>query len=317
MMTTKFHSSIWHGSWRFTACLVNFEVISTAFNLQSQSNVARDPFASNPPSPAEMAAEAEATKLFQIQAMLERRDDEQMFSESRLQKRLDMIQTYPELGKYLPKIADQMIVQRSPQIGDVLDAMSMRADVPPAATAHYIELAKHIIKGKTAKDISDVFEQEFLSGITKVLAAHLTPENEDLLIALLRFGTNGYAQRALGRVGTIRSLPAMQKYADDYELYARTQDDASVSEWLKEIKGSLLALSKRVSDAKQGIGHTNQPRDAKGLKTAQHTTGESTGSIRVSQEWNIIMIVTAVGGLIWIGILASKRQKSKTKNQGE
>ncbi len=107
-----------------------------------------------------MAAEAEATKLGQIQSRLRRWGDEGMLEDSHLKKRLEMIQTYPELGKYLAKIADEMIEQKSPEVGDVLDAMSMRTDVPPEATARYIELTKRIIEGKTAKDIKDGFEQE-------------------------------------------------------------------------------------------------------------------------------------------------------------
>lgn len=255
-----------HGSWRLTANLVAFAVTSTTFNLQSQSNDVRDPFSPPPPSPAELVAEAEAEKLGRIQSMLQRRDDEGMLPEWRLQKRLDMIRTYPELGKYLAKIADQMIEQKSPEIGDVFDAMSTRPDVPPAATARYIEFTKRIIEGKTAKGIKDGFEQEYLSGISDVLAANLTPENEDLLIALLKFGTKGHAQRALGRAGTIRALPAMQKYADEYEQYARTENNGSALLWLEEIQGSLMALKKRVSDTKQGTGPTIQPRDAKDIK---------------------------------------------------
>lgn len=220
-------------------------------SLQSQSNSARDPFAGPPLSlaaaAAEAAAEAEATKLNQIQEMMRLWGDEGMIDEDRMKKRLKMIQTYPELGKWLAKVADRMIEQRSPEIADVLDAIALRTDVPPEATARYFELTKRIIEGKTAKDIKDGFEQEYLSGIADVLAAHLSPENEDLLIALLHMGTKGHAYRALGRVGTIRALPAMQKYADDYERYAKTQDNGSVTEWLKDIKASLMELSKRVS----------------------------------------------------------------------
>ena len=219
-------------------------------SLQSQSNSARDPFAGPPLSPAaaaaEAAAEAEATKLNHIQEMM-LWGDEGMIDEDRMKKRLKIIQTYPELGKWLAKVADRMIEQRSPGIADVLDAIALRTDVPPEATARYIELTKRIIEGKTAKYIKDGFEQEYLSGIADLLAAHLSPENEDLLIAFLHMGTKGHAHRALGRVGTIRALPAMQKYADDYERYAKTQDTGSVTEWLKDIKASLMELSKRVS----------------------------------------------------------------------
>lgn len=229
--------------------------MSITLNLQSQTTPDIDPFDARPigkgppkTTAADLeAAEIEARELNQIQSRLRRWGDEGMLEESHLKKRLDMIRTYPELGKYLAKIADKMIEEKSPEIGDVLDAMSMRADVPPEATARYIELTKRIIEGKTAKDIKDGFEQEYLSAISDVLAAHLSPENEDLLIALLHMGTKGHAYRALGRVGTIRALPAMQKYADDYERHAKTQDNGSVTVWLDDIKGSLMELSNRVS----------------------------------------------------------------------
>jgi len=259
-------------------------------------------------------AESEAEKLRRIQSMLTRWGDEGMLGESHLKKRLEMIRTYPELGKFLPKIADHMIDQRSPEIGDVLDAMSLRPDVSPAATARYIELAKRIIEGKTAKDIKDDFEREYLSGITEVLAAHLSADNEDLLMALLHFGTKGHAHRALGRVGTIRALSAMQKYADNYEQYARTQNDGSASLWLKEIKESLSELSKRVSDTKQGISATIQPKVSKADKTVQHMTSKSS---EISPAWNIIMIVTIGGVLSGIFILASKRRKNELRKRGK
>lgn len=292
-----------------------FMTISMGSNLRSQSNDARDPFASPSPSPAEVVAESEVEKLRRIQSMLIRRGDEGMLSESRLKKRMDMIRTYPELGRFLSKIADDMIEQRSPEIGDVLDAMSMRLDVPPAATARYIELAKRIIEGKTAKDIKDRFEQEYLSGITEVLAAHLSSENEDLLIAMLHFGTKGHAHRALGRVGTMRSLSAMQKYADNYEQYARTQNDGSASLWLKEIKESLSELSRRVADTNQGTGATIHPIASKTDKTVEYMVKKSS---EISPAWNIIMIVTIGSVLGGIFILASKRRKNELrKRQGK
>lgn len=250
-MTTKLHSSMRNGLWRLTASLMTLAVVGTALNLQAQVKDARDPFASPPLTPAQVEAVAEAEKLGRIQSTLQRWGDEGMLSEGRLKKRLNLIRTYPELGKYLAQIADQMIEQKSPEISDVLDAMSMRSDVPPEAITRYIELTKRMIAGKTAKDIKDGFEEECLRGIPDVLASHLTPENEDLLIVLLQFGTQGHAHRALGRAGTIRALPAMQKYADEYEQYARTENNGSVSLWLKEIKESLMALSKRVSETKQ------------------------------------------------------------------
>lgn len=175
-----------------------------------------------------------------------------MIPEDQLKFRLNMIQTYPEMGKYLVQIADEMIEKKMPGIiADVLEAISMRPDVPPEAIARYVDFTKRIIAGKNANDIKDKFEQEYLRGIPDVLGAHPTPENEDLLIALLEFGTQGNAQKVLGRVGTIRALPAMQKYVDKYEQYARTENDGSVFLWLKEIKESLMTLKKRVSGTSQ------------------------------------------------------------------
>ncbi len=300
---------MWHGSWRFVVSLATALAMSVTSNLQSQSTPAIDPFDARPTSkrpPTTTAVELEATeieaaKLNRIQAILRRRHDEGMFVESQMKKRLDMIRTYPELGRHLVKIADRMIEQRSPEIGDVLDAMSMRADVPPEATARYIELTKSIIEGKTAKDINDGFEKEYVSGIANVLAAHISPENEDLLIKLLWFDPYSNTYKVLGRAGTSRALPAMQKYADDYEKHARSRGNASAYYSLKEIKGSLVELSKRVSGAEQRGGPTIQQEVAKNSKIVQRTAGNGTENMRASQEWNIIMIVTAASVLIGVG----------------
>lgn len=117
-----------YGSWRFTASFMTLVLIGTALNLQAQLKDARDAFASPAPNPAQLAADAEAEKRTQILFTLQRWGDEGMLPEGRLKIRLGMIQTYPELGKYLAQIAGEMIENRSPGIADVLDAMSKWED---------------------------------------------------------------------------------------------------------------------------------------------------------------------------------------------
>lgn len=249
-MTTDSHSSTRHGSWWSVVRPMTLAVMVAALNLQAQTSDARDPFYTPPPSPAQVAAEAEAGRRMEIMNAMRRWGDEGMLPDKHLERRLEMIRTCPDMGKYLVSITDEMIERKYSDISDYLEAIAMRKDIPPEAIARYIGLTKRMIQDKTLNFSIHGFDGEYLTGMSDVLAAHPTPENEELLITLLGFNTNGQAFRALAQIGTIRALPAMQKYAEKLEQHARSHDDFYTLQRLKEVREGLAKLKARVS----GVG---------------------------------------------------------------
>jgi hypothetical protein len=223
-------------------------LLASASHLGAQqTTVPGDPFYTPPLTSAQQKAEVEAGKRSVIQHAMVKWGDEGMLSDEHQKRRLEMIRTCPDMGRYLVSITDEMIELKFPDISDYLEAIAMRPDIPSEAVARYIGLARRMIKNKALKFSTHEFDGEYLVGISDVLAAHPTPENEELLITLLQFGTQSHAFRALARMGTSRALPAMQKYADDAERHYRGDNGFYSQQRLNEVREGLAKLMMRVS----------------------------------------------------------------------
>lgn len=137
--------------------------------------------------------------------------------EERERRRLHALQTEPGLGPYLVALAGSIITEKSSsaKLVGVFQAMSLRKDTDPAVVRHYIQLAKSQLDSNPQKMALN--EDCLLKGVCYFLQLHATPENEALLIRMMKLGEKKdnlwlilRAAEALSKTGTAaHALPAM------------------------------------------------------------------------------------------------------------
>lgn len=137
--------------------------------------------------------------------------------EEKERRRLHALQTEPGLGPYLVALAGRSLVKKSSSyyLIPVFEAMSLRKDTDPAVVRHYIQLAKSHLDSAPQK--MSLHEDCLLRGVCYFLQLHATPENESLLIRMMKLGEKQdnlwlilSAADALSKTGTAtHALPAM------------------------------------------------------------------------------------------------------------
>jgi hypothetical protein len=254
-------------------------------SLRAQRSLPSEPSVPESTKGGSQPTQMDEDKLAFIQAMMARSGEEGRFNDAQLQKRLNLIKSSPDLGRYLVEIADRLLASKDAEISDVLDAMAQRTDIDPQAIERYVSLAENTVKVKSFEEL-DRGQMAFLSGMTEILAAHPTMEHERLLIRIQQIGLGGMVAEALAKSGGAQALKALEQQVLEYEeLMKRFPDNPSVRQNAQQIKSHLESLRRRLAqvDAKPGSAAMDV-LDASKQKTPRQTERTTSKSVDITDS---------------------------------
>lgn len=208
------------------------------------------------------------------------------------------IRTRPGIKPYLYQMLDDGYnINRSPHVGTILEAFSIRDDL----THDDIErIKKEAVKILSAPRVYDAVVHEYLKGALMVMARDLNPENEALLLRALARpnddSINLKAARILTDAGLAKALPVMEV----------------VVERLKEENNSFMAdlVQKEVERlrAKLDVADDSNTPDF----TSHIRAGDNPGTVSIpnkttgsngNREWLIwLAAFVALTTVIWIAL---------------
>jgi hypothetical protein len=109
----------------------------------------------------------------------------QLKSDADEQARLIRIQTDADIAPYLIALADKYLTEEGRDgLPMIMRAIATRKDIPPAEINRFITLAGELIGNPNLKSAPTV--EDFLIGMTSVMAVHPSPTTEALLLKMLR-----------------------------------------------------------------------------------------------------------------------------------
>ena len=104
-------------------------------------------------------------------------------------------------------------------MSSILEAVAISTDIPPRDIERLIGVASNIIDKPDSRP--EGWVEEYLIGMSMVMANHPSPKNEDLLIKMLQVRPNGrgtsikmMAGEALGTCGSTKAIPAVRAAAN-------------------------------------------------------------------------------------------------------
>lgn len=168
-------------------------------------------------------------------------------------QRFKVLRTEPGLGPRLVKQAESDLADPnfSSYLPDLFHAMTLRKDVDAKAIRSFIQRARVVIESPP-KELPTP-EYYLVLGIPELLTLHATPENEDILIKLMKLGEttrNFYflskAAEALAKTGSARCLPALEEALQ--WLQQRPKDRVS-KEAIAPLQSCLLKVRARMTRA--------------------------------------------------------------------
>lgn len=188
----------------------------------------------------------------------------QKATDERDRQRLKILRTKLGLGPVLVDQAETDLANPnfSSYLPDLFHAMTLRKDVDPQAIRSFIQKARVVIESPP-KELQEA-EYYLLLGIPELLALHATPENEDLLVKLMKLGETNFdvfslskAAKVLAKTGSARCLPALE---EALQWLQQRREDVLSKEAVAPLQSCLKQVRARVAAAG---GRKEAPRSAK------------------------------------------------------
>jgi len=206
------------------------------------------------------------------------------------------IRIRPGLKPYLYQMLDEGYnINRSPHVGMILEAFSMRDDL----THDDIErIKKEAVKILSAPRVYDPVVHEYLKGALMVMARDLNPENEALLLRALARpnddSINLKAARILTDAGLAKALPVMEVVVERLKEENNSFMADLVQKEVERLRAKLdVAGNSNTSDFTSQVRAGDNP----GPTSAPHKSKVSNGS----REWLIwLAAFVALTTVIWI-----------------
>ncbi|MCX6847810.1 MAG: hypothetical protein NTY98_02720 [Verrucomicrobia bacterium] len=168
-------------------------------------------------------------------------------------QRFKILRTRPGLGPLLVEQAESDLADPnfSSYLPGLFHAMTLRKDVDPQAIRSFIQKARGVIESPP-KELQEA-DYHLLLGIPELLALHATPENEDLLVKLMKLGETNFdvysvseAAKVLAKTGSARCLPAME---EALQWLQQRREDVLSKEAVAPLQSCLKQLRARVAAA--------------------------------------------------------------------
>jgi hypothetical protein len=168
-------------------------------------------------------------------------------------QRFQILRNRPGLGPLLVKKAEADLADPnfSSYLPGLFHAMTLRKDVDPQAIRSFIQKARVVIESPP-KELQEA-DYHLLLGIPELLALHATPENEDLLVKLMKLGETNFdvyslseAAKVLAKTGSARCLPALE---EALQWLQQRREDVLSKEAVAPLQSCLKQVRARVAAA--------------------------------------------------------------------
>ncbi len=171
-------------------------------------------------------------------------------------ERINRIKHEAGLAPYLLALADKYIAQPGRDgLPMIFKAIASRDDIPQAKIKRFLDLASVVIAKPNT--LPQPLSDDFLIGMTSVMAAHRSPENEAMLISILRLREDPTgillklsAGEALAVCGSTKVLPSMNETSQWFaEFVRKTEGRKSSVDDANMFDRYIEQLKKRVNSA--------------------------------------------------------------------
>ena len=219
------------------------------------------------------------------------------------QARLIRIQTDADIAPYLIALADKYLAEESRDgLPMIMRAIATRKDIPPTEINRFITLAGELIENPSLK--SAPILDDFLIGMTSVMAVHPSPTTEALLLKMLRMRNDFTgvvlklsAGEALSICGSPDALAAMRVASTWFYEFAVEVGDPTTVAQAREFEGYMRRVQDR--DLKNKSPNFGASIWGESSKKSEHLEGDHDNKL-IAPRFELVVLILITTFLLWL-----------------
>lgn len=227
----------------------------------------------------------------------------QLKSAAEEQARLIRIQTDADIAPYLIALADKYLTEESRDgLPIIMRAIASRNDIPPTEVDRFITLAGKLIENPNLKSAPIV--EDFLIGMTSVMAVHPSPTTEALLLQMLRMRNDftGVALKlsageALSIGGSPDALDAMRVASKWLNEFAVEVGDPTTVAQAREFEDYMQRVQDR--DLKNKSPNFGAPIGGESSEKSEHLEGDHDNRL-IAHRLELVVLILITTFLLWL-----------------